>query len=123
MNAGQRADGAAQTHDHLVRPRGRQDTLQPLPDLRAQRLERARLGPIVAEETAGGPHGAEWQARRGDDLPIAYPAQLQAGAAQIRDDAVPEGQAVQRGFDAEPRLVAGAQDLHLDALVTAQGLE
>src|SRR5438034_1904553 len=68
VNTRQRADGAAQAHDHLVGPGGGQNTLQPLADLRAQRLERPRLGPIVAQEAAGRPHRAEREARRGDDL-------------------------------------------------------
>ena len=52
-----------------------------------------------------------------------HAAELQARAAEVRDDAVPERQALERGRDAEPRLVSRAQDLHLDALVAPQRAE
>src|SRR5262249_23289500 len=102
VNAGQRADGGAPAHHHLAALRGREDALKLRPALGANGLERPRLGPIVVEKAARHSHDAQWQARRGDPPPPAHPAQLQAGPAQVRNDAIPEGQAVQRGVDAEP---------------------
>ena len=52
-----------------------------------------------------------------------YPAKLEAGAAQVYDEAVVERQALEGGIDAEPRLVSGAEDLHVDALVAPEPVE
>ena len=52
-----------------------------------------------------------------------HAAELQARAAEVRDDAVLDGEACEGGRDAEPRFVARAQDLHVDAFLMAQGCQ
>src|SRR2546428_4235576 len=91
VNTGQRADGAAEPHHDLPAIRGGQSAHQLLPDLVAERPKLAPLRWIVVQKTARHPHGTEREARHGNDLAIPHPAELQAGATEIRDHPVPDG--------------------------------
>ena len=115
--------GAPQPYHHLTAPCGRQGARQLLADLPPERLQLARRGWIVTEQPPRGAHGAQRQTGGRHHAAIAHAAQLQAGAAEIRHHAVVEVEAIQRRVHAEPRFVAGAEHLDLDALVVAQGAE
>src|ERR1700682_332731 len=68
VDAGERADGAAQPHHDLAALRRREAALELGADFAAEHLERARLGPVVAHEAARGPHRAPREAWRGEKL-------------------------------------------------------
>src|SRR5512145_2603199 len=123
MDAGQRADGAAKTYHDLTALGGGQGAQELRPELAPERLEPARPGRIVAQKTARGPHGAEREACPGDDRAIPHLTELQAGAAEVRDDAVRERQAPQGRVDTELRFVARTQDPHFDPLMAAERVE
>src|SRR5206468_5129928 len=123
VDAGQRADGASETHHDLATRGGGQADYELRADLAAERSKVERRGRIVANETSRRPDGAERQARHRDDLAATYPAELEARAAQVYDEAVVERQALEGGVDAKPRLVLRAQDLHVDALVAPERVE
>src|SRR5688572_4285464 len=123
VDAGQRANHAAEAHDDLTAGGGRHRVVEVPADLAAQGLKLAGPRRIVAYEAMRGAHGPERKARAGDEPPRPHPAELEAGATEIRDDAVREGQAVHGGIDAEPRFVARAQDLDLDPLAATERAE
>ena len=104
-------------------PRPAAGRAQPVADHVAEHPQLLAGGRIVAQELVGGAHRAQGQARHRDDPPAPNLAELQARAAQIRHQRVAEREARARGGHAQPRLVAGAQDADLDALVAPQGIE
>src|ERR1041384_5526775 len=63
------------------------------------------------------------RSRAPDDPPRSHPAELQAGAAPIRDPPIREREAVYGGIDAELRFVARAQDLDVDPLANPERTE
>src|SRR6185295_8583063 len=123
VDAGQRADGAAETDHDIAAPGGRHDPEHRGANAVAEYLELAGGGRIVAQEAPRGPHSPEGKARDGEHLATPHAAELQARAAEVRDDAVLDGEAREGGRDAQPCLVPRAQDLHVDALVVAQGCQ
>ena len=123
VDAGEGAHGAPEPDQELAALGGGQGRAQPLADDVAERAELLPGGRIVAQELMRGAHRAQGQAGHRDDAPAADPAELQARAAQVRHQRVAEGQARARGGHAEPRLVAGAQDADLDALLAPQRVE
>src|SRR5215467_1983012 len=123
VDARQGPHRTSQTHHDLPTPRRRQCAFELPPHLGAKGLDLARPRPLMLQEERGGPHRAQGEARDGDDLSIAHPAQLEARASKVRHHAVLEGQAVERRVHAEARFVARTQDLHVDPLVAAERTE
>src|SRR5439155_4208007 len=123
VDAGQSADGATEAHQDLAARGWGQADHELRADLAAERSQLARRRRIVANKTARGPYGAEREARHRDDLAAPHPAELEAGPAEIYDEAVVERQALEGGVDAEPCLVSRAQDLYVDALVAPERVE
>src|SRR5215470_1719118 len=90
VDAGEGPHRAPQPHHDLPSPRRRQRALELPPHLAAKGLDLARPRPLMLEEVRSGPHRAQGEARDGDDLSIAHPAQLEARASQVRHYAVLE---------------------------------
>src|SRR6185369_3141753 len=90
VDTGEGADGSTEADHDLTAGGGGQADHQLRADLAAEGSQLARCGRIVVNEAACGPDGAERQACHRDDLPAPYPAELEAGAAEVGDEAVVE---------------------------------
>ena len=120
VHGGQRADRAAETHQHLAAAGRRQRLGELGADRGPQGAQLARVRRLVAHEAPGRAHRAQRQAQHRDDLAGPHPAELQAGAAEVGHQPVAEVEAVEGGRHAQPRLVARAQHPHLDALAVTE---
>ncbi len=89
VDAGQRADGAAETDHDLAAPGGRHDARASRRGPRSRSACSSRgVGGSWRRNRRVVRTGAERKARDGDHPAAPHPAELQARAAEVRDDAV-----------------------------------